>query len=253
MTIQIRRKLKNLGNVLFFLILFAAPFVFIKTASAATCTCNRNMANFCVVTVDCGPGFTEQCNQTPLTNCTGGSGSCACIPVGATITAAPGCGNNNQNCCPGGTCTGASLSCVNVGAGQTRCLVSCTPGSCPTGQQCLNGGCVAIPGGATPPASSGPAMANCPGGQGIQTAIGCIPLTEQGIAGFFLKWGLSIGGGLAFILIVVAGYQIISSSGDPRKLQSGKELLTSAITGLVVLVFAAFILRFIGQDFLSLF
>jgi hypothetical protein len=105
--------------------------------------------------------------------------------------------------------------------------------------------------------SSGPPIANCGGVPGFETSIGCIPIigdgTADALAGFFLNLGLSLGGGLAFILIVVAGYKIISSSGDPERLQSGKELLTSALTGLLLLVFSAFILRFIGVDFLGIF
>lgn len=87
----------------------------------------------------------------------------------------------------------------------------------------------------------------------IDTAIGCVPvLSDQGLAGFFLGWGMGIGGGIALILMVVAAYMIMSSAGDPRKLQAGKELLTSAVTGLMLLLFSAYILRFIGVDLLGI-
>jgi len=95
---------------------------------------------------------------------------------------------------------------------------------------------------------------SCLGGNGIKTAIGCIPFAhEQDTAAFFLRWGMGIGGGIATVLIVVASFMISTSQGDPRRLQSGKELLTSAISGLVLLIFSAFVLRFVGVNVLGIF
>jgi hypothetical protein len=88
----------------------------------------------------------------------------------------------------------------------------------------------------------------------IETAIGCIPYGDaDAMAKFFLGWGIGIGGGIAFVLIVVAGFMIITSSGDPRRLEAGKELLTSALMGLFMLIFSAYILRVIGVDILGVF
>ncbi len=94
----------------------------------------------------------------------------------------------------------------------------------------------------------------CPGDSAINTAIGCIPFkSETGMASFFLKWGMGIGGGIATVLIVVASFMISTSQGDPTRLKAGKELVTSAVSGLVLLVFSAFILRLIGVDILGVF
>lgn len=98
---------------------------------------------------------------------------------------------------------------------------------------------------------------NCPsGGQGFDTAIGCIPYggttDTNDIAGFFLGWGLGIAGGVAFVLMVFASFQIMTSSGDPRRLQAGKELLTSSIAGLLLLIFSVYILRIVGVDILQI-
>lgn len=89
--------------------------------------------------------------------------------------------------------------------------------------------------------------------KGINTAIGCIPITDQNaLVGFILRWAIGVGGGIAFILILVAGFQIMTSRGDPKRLQAGQELLTSAIGGLILLIFSVFILKFIGIDILQL-
>ena len=93
----------------------------------------------------------------------------------------------------------------------------------------------------------------CDGEKGVNTAIGCIPIsdTNQFIA-FILRWAMGVGGGIALVLIVVAGFQIMTSTGNPEKIQAGKELLTSAIAGLIMLIFGVFILRVIGVDILGL-
>jgi Co/Zn/Cd efflux system component len=63
---------------------------------------------------------------------------------------------------------------------------------------------------------------------------------------------IGIAGGIAFLLMIFAGFQIITSTGDPEKLNRGKEILTSAIIGLVVIVFSVFLLKLIGVDILQL-
>lgn len=87
----------------------------------------------------------------------------------------------------------------------------------------------------------------------LNTAIGCIPINDSNaFIGFILRWAIGIGGGIAFILILVAGFQIMTSQGDPQRLQAGKELLTSAVTGLVLIIFSVFILQFIGVNILGI-
>jgi hypothetical protein len=97
-----------------------------------------------------------------------------------------------------------------------------------------------------------PAMAQL-NGNCIDSAIGCIPInTTSEFAGWILGWSVGIGGGIAFILIVYASFMVMTSQGDPTRLKAGQEMLTSAISGLIMLVFAVTILRFIGIDILGL-
>jgi hypothetical protein len=87
----------------------------------------------------------------------------------------------------------------------------------------------------------------------IDTAIGCIDITsESGFAGFFLKWAIGLGGGIAFLLVVYSGFMILTSKGSPERLKAGQELLSSAIMGLILLIFSVFILRIIGVDILQI-
>jgi len=82
----------------------------------------------------------------------------------------------------------------------------------------------------------------------LYTAIGCIPLNETDFITFIIQWAIGIGGGMAFLLIILASFQIMTSQGDPKRLEAGKELLSSAIMGLILLIFSVTILRFIGVD-----
>ena len=109
------------------------------------------------------------------------------------------------------------------------------------------------------PSLNNKALASGPLGSGtcseneIDTAIGCIPINDtNALIGFILKWAIGIGGGIAFSLILFAGFQIMTSSGNPEKLKAGQELMTSAIAGLILLIFSVFILKIIGVDILQL-
>ena len=92
------------------------------------------------------------------------------------------------------------------------------------------------------------------GADGINTAIGCLNVLggQDQFLGSILQWSVGIGGGIAFILIVYAGFMIMSATGSPDRLKAGQELLTSALSGLILLVFSIFILKFIGVDILGL-
>jgi hypothetical protein len=97
---------------------------------------------------------------------------------------------------------------------------------------------------------------DCKSNTEIDTAIGCIPaLTNDGgtaLMGFILKWAVGVGGGIAFLLILYAGFMIMTAAGNPERLKAGQELMTSAISGLVLLIFSIFVLKFIGLDILGL-
>lgn len=87
----------------------------------------------------------------------------------------------------------------------------------------------------------------------IDTAIGCIPIgNANDFVAWFLKWAVGIAGGIAFLLIIFSGFQIMTSSNNPQQLQTGRELLTGAVSGLILIVFSAFLLKLIGVDILGI-
>lgn len=85
------------------------------------------------------------------------------------------------------------------------------------------------------------------------TAIGCLPTNDpQEFIGWLLGAAIGIAGGIAFLLMLWGGFQIITSTGDPEKLNKGKEILTSAIIGLIVIIFSLFLLQLIGVKILQI-
>jgi len=221
--------------VLIVLIVFASivPILNTNLNAAGSCTCNRDaQGRLFVVNNGCTPdqpnfsdpsGFTEpKCSSsgTSLANMTI---SCNCEPV--------------QESQPGVNCVTSGLP----PPGQT-CCAGYTPES-------RSGACIPVGGiPVVPPPQQGKCAT-----ESINTAIGCIPVGNlSSFTGFLLGWGVGIGGGIAFILIVISGFMIMTASGNPERLQAGKELMTSAIMGLIMLIFSVFILKIIGVDILGI-
>lgn len=107
---------------------------------------------------------------------------------------------------------------------------------------------------------SDPAKTQCincvnilPVGTHVWTAIGCLNAgNPTRLVGQLLGWAVGVGGGIAFLLIVYAGFQIATAAGDPKRVQAARELLVSAITGLLLIVFSIFLLNLIGFKLLDL-
>lgn len=87
---------------------------------------------------------------------------------------------------------------------------------------------------------------------GAWTALGCIPTEPMDLVKWLFPYLLGFGGLAAFGLIVFSGFQLMTSSGDPQKIQGAKETITSAVTGLIFIILSLFLLRLIGVDILGL-
>lgn len=93
----------------------------------------------------------------------------------------------------------------------------------------------------------------CFSGGGSWTAIGCLGGADPtAFVNSFIKIGTGLGGGIAFLLILFSGFQTMMSAGNPEKLHAAKELMTAAISGLLLIIFSIFLLRLIGVDILQI-
>ncbi len=90
-------------------------------------------------------------------------------------------------------------------------------------------------------------------GTGIETALGCLAAGDPKIfVSQLLGWGVGVGSGIAFLMIVLAGFQMATAAGDPKRVQAARELLMSALSGLILIVLSVVLLNFIGVKILNL-
>lgn len=133
-------------------------------------------------------------------------------------------------------CSYYDKNCIDNGDGSQYCTGTCTPSGgtptnapinpCPTD----NGVCTKIP-----------------------TALGSIDVGSPTnfIANAFAIL-LSIAGAVAITIIILSGYRIMISQGNPEQLKGAREALTSAIIGLLFMIFSVAILQIIGVNILHI-
>lgn len=84
------------------------------------------------------------------------------------------------------------------------------------------------------------------------TVFGCWPAAPAEFAGIILKYAVTAAGVLALFLIIFAGFQMMTAAGDPAKIERGRDLLISAVVGLLIVVFSVVILQVIGVTILEI-
>jgi hypothetical protein len=91
----------------------------------------------------------------------------------------------------------------------------------------------------------------CRGGV-CPTALGNIETDPTQFIGSIMGILLSLAGTIAMIIIIFSGYEMMISRGNDEKLKEAKERLTSAIIGLVFVIFSVALLQVITVDILGI-
>jgi len=86
----------------------------------------------------------------------------------------------------------------------------------------------------------------------VLSAFGAIPTDAPGLISKLLQIMLAISGVVALIFIIVSGYRFMLSQGNPEAVQEARESLTSAIVGLLFIIFALVILQLITVNILHI-
>lgn len=86
----------------------------------------------------------------------------------------------------------------------------------------------------------------------IKTALGTVGTGTTDFVKWVLGFVLGISGGIVLIIIIITGYRLMTSQGDPEKVKNAREQLTAAIVGLLFIIFSLVILQLITQDILQL-
>lgn len=86
----------------------------------------------------------------------------------------------------------------------------------------------------------------------VKTAIGDIGTSASDFIGSVFSIILGLSGGLAILLIIYGGYQLMASRGKPEAMEAARDQITAAIIGLLFIIFAFVILQVIGVDILKI-
>jgi hypothetical protein len=156
------------------------------------------------------------------------------------------------------SCPENTITCVSNGVTGKKCCDSvneCPTGTRPQGVDQTYNICDGIPDGTKRNACRA-CMGGSDDGSGgpgsTWTAIGCIKTDPSDLLGTIIGLGMGVAGGIAFLLILFGGLQIMTSAGNPEQLNAGRELVSSAITGLLLIIFSIFLLQFIGVNVIGI-
>ncbi len=86
----------------------------------------------------------------------------------------------------------------------------------------------------------------------INTALGCIPVDFNSLMATVLPIFFGIAGGVSFLIMVYGFILMATSAGDPKAVAGAQETVTSAIIGLLVSIFAIFIVRLVLLNILHI-
>jgi hypothetical protein len=89
-------------------------------------------------------------------------------------------------------------------------------------------------------------------GQKIYTAVGCMSVSGEELAGDLIRFLLGVAGGVSLLSMLGAAFILSTSRGESAKVKSAKELITASVTGLLFLIFSVIILQFIGVTILKI-
>lgn len=86
----------------------------------------------------------------------------------------------------------------------------------------------------------------------VATELGCFPNDPVGFIQKFYGVGLSLIGGVGFLFLIYGGYNILTSGGNPEKLQRGKEYIMYSIIGIMLAVLGFVFIQFIAGGILRI-
>lgn len=87
----------------------------------------------------------------------------------------------------------------------------------------------------------------------VDTGLGKLPSDLGKLSNGLFGLALGLAGALAVLRVILGGFKVATSAGDPKALEEGRDMITSSLTGLVFILLAATILSIIGVDLLGIF
>ncbi len=94
--------------------------------------------------------------------------------------------------------------------------------------------------------------ASCDPVKEIMTDFGCIPNDPVGFVAKFYGIGLGFIGLIGVLFLIIGGYHILISQGNPEQLNTGKSYITYAIIGMLLAIFGFVFIQVITSDILKI-
>lgn len=92
---------------------------------------------------------------------------------------------------------------------------------------------------------------NC-GDTAVDTALGCLSVETKGFTVSLLTFLAGTAGAISLVIMLAATIQIMTGGDNAEQVKKGKELFTSAITGLLFIIFSVTLLRIVAGDIIQL-
>ncbi len=89
------------------------------------------------------------------------------------------------------------------------------------------------------------------GSRAIDTALGCIPTETTAFTRVIVTYAIGLAGFTALVIMIIGSIMVLTGGSNPEQVKKGKEIFTSAIMGLLFIIFSAVILKIINQDILG--
>ncbi|MDP2664164.1 MAG: hypothetical protein Q8P08_01880 [bacterium] len=81
---------------------------------------------------------------------------------------------------------------------------------------------------------------------------GSLVATLPQLVQYFFNFAIAIGGIAAFAMLVLGGFRFLTSAGNPTSQKDAKDIITSAVIGLLLLLSSYLLLQVINPDILTL-
>lgn len=95
-------------------------------------------------------------------------------------------------------------------------------------------------------------LANQPKKEKSYTALGCIESSPGKFSEFIIRLMANLITGIGILGIVYGGLKVMMARGDKSAVQEGKMYVVSAIAAILIVNFAALIVKFAGENILQL-
>jgi hypothetical protein len=86
----------------------------------------------------------------------------------------------------------------------------------------------------------------------VSTDFGCFPNDPIGFVQRFYGIGLAFVAMVALVTLIIGGYTILTSQGDPQRVRAGKSWIFYSIGGLMLAIFGYVVIQTIAGDILKI-